>query len=61
LLKRNDLTPVRVCDVGCGAGEILVQLQQHLGVGAKLHGYDISLGTKINGVYATELQYYGSC
>jgi SAM-dependent methyltransferase len=42
LLQRNDLTPVTVCDVGCGAGEILVHLQQHLGTDADLHGYDIS-------------------
>jgi hypothetical protein len=42
LLQRNSLVPQTVCDVGCGAGEILLQLQQHLGPDARLHGYDIS-------------------
>lgn len=42
LLQRNELRIATVSDVGCGAGQILVQLQQHLGDDVTLHGYDIS-------------------
>ena len=42
LLHRNGIAPRTVCDVGCGSGEILVQLQGRLPKGARLTGYDIS-------------------
>ena len=41
MLARHQLSPRSVCDVGCGAGEILARLQGSLG-GARLVGYDIS-------------------
>jgi SAM-dependent methyltransferase len=42
MLRKNGITPVTVCDVGCGAGEVLRQLQKTLGNDSKLFGYDIS-------------------
>jgi 2-polyprenyl-3-methyl-5-hydroxy-6-metoxy-1,4-benzoquinol methylase len=40
-LQRNELAPVTVCDIGCGAGEVLAQLQQHL-PSCEFTGYEIS-------------------
>ena len=28
ILRRNRVSPATVCEVGCGAGEVLTQLQQ---------------------------------
>jgi cyclopropane fatty-acyl-phospholipid synthase-like methyltransferase len=42
MLLRNRLSPTSVCDVGCGAGEVLVQLQQKLSGETTFWGYDIS-------------------
>ena len=42
MLNRNRVTPKTICDVGCGAGEVLRQLQQHLNADCMLWGYDIS-------------------
>ena len=42
LLRRNHLSPASICDVGCGAGEVLHQLQQHLSPECSFHGYDVS-------------------
>ena len=41
MMRKNDLQPETVCEVGCGAGEILSQLQAEL-PGALFHGYEIS-------------------
>ena len=41
LLDRNELSPARVHDVGCGAGEVLSLLRPHLG-DAELLGMDVS-------------------
>lgn len=41
MLQAHALTPSSVCDVGCGAGEILVQLQKALPA-ARLTGFDTS-------------------
>jgi len=30
MLRKNHLAPKTVCDVGCGAGEVLRQLHEHL-------------------------------
>ncbi|HEY1389556.1 MAG TPA: class I SAM-dependent methyltransferase [Ktedonobacterales bacterium] len=42
LLKSHRLTPHSVCEVGCGAGEVLRQLQLKLPGDCELTGYDIS-------------------
>lgn len=42
MLKRNKLSPRRVCDVGCGAGEVLAELAGMLDPGTAFTGYDIS-------------------
>jgi SAM-dependent methyltransferase len=41
-LHRHRLTPRRVCDVGCGAGEVLRLLQQQLPTTTEFVGYDIA-------------------
>ena len=42
LMARNGLAPATVCDVCCGTGEVLRIVQQGLGEGCRLVGYDIS-------------------
>jgi len=42
MLERNRLRPRTVCDVGCGAGEILRQLRHLLDPDTRLVGYEIS-------------------
>jgi SAM-dependent methyltransferase len=42
MLQKNGISPATVCDVGCGAGEVLRQLQKTLGSDCKLYGYDVS-------------------
>jgi SAM-dependent methyltransferase len=42
LLNSHQLTPHTVCEVGCGAGEVLRQLQSKLPDVCELTGYDIS-------------------
>lgn len=42
ILQKNQISPATVCDVGCGAGEVLRQLQKTLGSDCKLYGYDVS-------------------
>jgi len=42
MLRRHGIEPATVCDVGCGAGEVLRQLQQHVNPSCELTGYDIS-------------------
>jgi cyclopropane fatty-acyl-phospholipid synthase-like methyltransferase len=42
LLRNHQLTPHTVCEVGCGAGEVLRQLQLRLPDDCELTGYDIS-------------------
>ena len=42
MLQKNQLSPTTVCDVGCGAGEVLRQLQKPLGGDCELYGYDVS-------------------
>lgn len=41
LLSRNDISPLTICEVGCGAGEILVQLSREF-PNANLCGYELS-------------------
>ena len=42
MLERHGLAPKSVCEVGCGSGEVLVQLARRLPAGPRYVGYDIS-------------------
>ena len=42
MLKQNNLTPESICEIGCGAGEILVQLQRQMDEKCTFWGYDIA-------------------
>ena len=42
MLRRNRISPSNVCEVGCGAGEVLKQIQPQLAAEAIPWGYDIS-------------------
>lgn len=42
MLARHDLVPRTVCEVGCGAGEVLRVLRDELSFAPTLVGYDIS-------------------
>ena len=42
MLKQNNLSPESICEVGCGAGEVLRQLQIQLDEKCTFWGYDIS-------------------
>jgi 2-polyprenyl-3-methyl-5-hydroxy-6-metoxy-1,4-benzoquinol methylase len=42
MLAKNHLEPRTVCEVGCGAGEILRQLQSQLPATTEFFGYEIS-------------------
>jgi SAM-dependent methyltransferase len=44
MLARHRLDPETVCEVGCGAGEILAQLQRSLPERTQFFGYEISEG-----------------
>jgi len=42
MVQRNNLNPQTVCEIGCGAGEILRQLQLNLNAESEFGGYEIS-------------------
>lgn len=42
MIELHDLRPRRVCEIGCGAGEVLRQLQTQLDPTVVFSGYDIS-------------------
>jgi hypothetical protein len=42
MMNRNRITPRTLCEVGCGAGEILKQLQQEMDPECTFWGYEIS-------------------
>jgi SAM-dependent methyltransferase len=42
MIKRQSLAPKTVCDVGCGAGLVLSELQPHLPSECMCWGYDVS-------------------
>src|SRR5579864_7612988 len=42
MLVRNNLTPKMICDVGCGAGEVLKQLQVRMPDACEFLGYELS-------------------
>jgi len=42
MIGRAGLDPQSICEIGCGAGGILDQLQRRLGASVSLTGYDVS-------------------
>lgn len=42
MVKKHNLQPGSVCEIGCGAGEILHQLQTHFPQDTRFFGYEIS-------------------
>ncbi|MGO9085612.1 MAG: class I SAM-dependent methyltransferase [Candidatus Sulfotelmatobacter sp.] len=42
MIRQQKLSPKTVCDVGCGAGVVLAELQQHLPPDCVCWGYDVS-------------------
>jgi hypothetical protein len=42
MLDRHGIVPTTVCEIGCGAGEILRALSTHLEPATKYYGYEIS-------------------
>jgi ubiquinone/menaquinone biosynthesis C-methylase UbiE len=42
MLKRHQLEPRTICEIGCGAGEVLRLLQEHMSETCTCWGYDIS-------------------
>lgn len=42
MIDRNSLRPKTICEVGCGGGEILKQLQQRMDRECTFYGYEIS-------------------
>jgi SAM-dependent methyltransferase len=42
MMRRHDIAPKTICDVGSGAGEVLKQLQQRLDGECEFWGYDVS-------------------
>jgi cyclopropane fatty-acyl-phospholipid synthase-like methyltransferase len=42
IIARNSLNPQKICEVGCGAGEILNQLSEHYDHHKEFFGYEIS-------------------
>jgi SAM-dependent methyltransferase len=42
MLNRHKIVPRTICEVGCGAGEVLRQLQPRLGGGCEMLGCDVS-------------------
>ena len=42
MVDQSGITPRTICEVGCGAGEILRQLQDEMGSKCSFYGYEIS-------------------
>ena len=42
MLRQNNVAPKTICDVGCGVGEVLKQLQASLASECRFWGYDVS-------------------
>lgn len=42
MIEKHDLKPTTICEVGCGCGEILYQLQLKMPASVKFTGYEIS-------------------
>ena len=42
MMKKNNIAPKTICEVGCGAGEVLVQLKRNMDQECIFRGYDIA-------------------
>ncbi|MGV8713075.1 MAG: class I SAM-dependent methyltransferase [Nitrosomonas sp.] len=42
IIEKNRLNPQKICEVGCGAGEILNQLSIYFGTDKEFFGYEVS-------------------
>jgi hypothetical protein len=42
MLRRNNIKPQTICEIGCGAGEILACLQRNMPTECRFSGYEIS-------------------
>lgn len=42
IIEKNFLNPNNICEIGCGAGEILSQLSDHYDGGKNFFGYEVS-------------------
>lgn len=42
LMERNNIVPKTICEIGCGAGEVLRQLQLKMPIDCMFYGYEIS-------------------
>ncbi len=42
MMQRNNIAPKTICEVGCGAGEVLKQLQMRMNNECTFRGYEIS-------------------
>ena len=42
MLARHGLAPETVCEIGCGAGQVLVELHDRMPPTVHFHGYDVS-------------------
>src|SRR5256885_2163026 len=42
MMARQMLTPTKICEIGCGVGEVLKQLQDQMDTSCQFWGYDIS-------------------
>jgi SAM-dependent methyltransferase len=42
MLERHGIVPTSVCEIGCGAGEVLRALSSHLEPSTRFYGYEIS-------------------
>ena len=42
MMRQNHILPEKICEVGCGAGEVLKQLQEKMDKDCTFWGYDIS-------------------
>jgi SAM-dependent methyltransferase len=42
MLQRNSMTPSTICEIGCGAGSVIAELQRRDSHGARFWGYEIS-------------------
>lgn len=42
MLDAHGIAPETICDVGCGAGEVVAELQRRMGPNVEFRGYDVS-------------------